>query len=261
MNTRGLLLFDIDGVIRDVEKSYRLAIQETVNHFCGWKPTINSIDQLKSEGIWNNDWHASMQLIKSHYQNNKHLSLIPNMNELIKIFDKFYFGKRQNSDIEQWDGFIQNESLLVNKSFFNEITNQGFQFGFVSGAEQLSARFVLESRLLLDRPPLIAMGDAPEKPDPTGLLRLSRELMGVPLGEGIPKIGYLGDTVADVLTIKNARKEIPSQKFISFAVCPPHLQKKDQVSARLNYEEKLIQAGADEILSSTKEILSKLSAW
>ncbi len=33
MNNIGLILFDIDGVIRDVTNSYRLAIQETVNFF------------------------------------------------------------------------------------------------------------------------------------------------------------------------------------------------------------------------------------
>ena len=43
---RGILLFDIDGVIRDVADSYRLAIQETVNHFCQWHPTIKNIDDL-----------------------------------------------------------------------------------------------------------------------------------------------------------------------------------------------------------------------
>ena len=40
MNNIGLILFDIDGVIRDVTNSYRLAIQETVNFFSGWRPSI-----------------------------------------------------------------------------------------------------------------------------------------------------------------------------------------------------------------------------
>ena len=49
MDLKGLILFDIDGVIRDVSSSYRLAIQETVKKFCSWKPTFKQIDDLKAE--------------------------------------------------------------------------------------------------------------------------------------------------------------------------------------------------------------------
>ena len=52
MNNIGLILFDIDGVIRDVTNSYRMAIQETVSFFCTWKPSIQDIDTIKSEGVW-----------------------------------------------------------------------------------------------------------------------------------------------------------------------------------------------------------------
>ena len=55
MDKIGLILFDIDGVIRDVTNSYRMAIKETVSFFCGWTPSIQDIDSIKSEGCWNND--------------------------------------------------------------------------------------------------------------------------------------------------------------------------------------------------------------
>ena len=59
-NNIGLILFDIDGVIRDVTNSYRLAIQETVHFFSEWRPSIEDIDSIKSEGSWNNDWDLSL---------------------------------------------------------------------------------------------------------------------------------------------------------------------------------------------------------
>jgi HAD superfamily phosphatase len=43
---RALLLFDIDGVIRDVGGSYRRSIVETVNHYSGWRPESAKIDSL-----------------------------------------------------------------------------------------------------------------------------------------------------------------------------------------------------------------------
>ena len=55
MDNIGLILFDIDGVIRSVENSYRLSLKKTVYKFCGWEPSYQDIDNAKNEGIWNND--------------------------------------------------------------------------------------------------------------------------------------------------------------------------------------------------------------
>ena len=51
-----------------------------------------------------------------------------------------------NKDSKYWAGFISNEELLVNKKFF-ELLENGIIWGFVSGAESASAKFVLEKRL------------------------------------------------------------------------------------------------------------------
>jgi HAD superfamily phosphatase len=87
--------------------------------------------------------------------------------------------------------------------FSPSLSSQGWRWGFVSGAEPPSARFVLQERLGLIDPPLIAMGDAPDKPDPTGLIRLAEQLAA---GEHPQRIAYIGDTVADVTTVINARR-------------------------------------------------------
>ena len=41
-------------------------------------------------------------------------------------------------------GYITNEELLVDKKFFDLIQGNGIIWGFVSGAESTSAKFVLE---------------------------------------------------------------------------------------------------------------------
>ncbi len=258
---RGFLLFDIDGVIRDVASSYRLAIQETVNHFCNFKPSFEKIDNLKSEGLWNNDWDTSLEIIKRYKSASPHFVEIPRREKLVEVFTNFYFGGDPNGNNQNWTGFIRNEKLLVNKSFFEKLTSNQFSWGFISGAEPPSARFVLETRLGLKNPPLIAMGEAPEKPDPSGLIKLSTQLAQKSLGSDIPTIAYLGDTVADVLTVKNAQKKIPSQKFLSFAVAPPHLHSKEHIDSRINYEKQLKVAGADRILKSTNEIFDIAMNW
>ncbi len=254
MKSKGLILFDIDGVIRDVGNSYRLAVQKTVSHFCGWEPTPIDIDNLKNEGIWNNDWDLSLELIK-RYIAKKDLKIHePFRNEIINHFEKLYFGCKSSSDYSQWTGFIKNENLLVDKTFFDNLTKIGIKWGFVSGAEPESARFVLENRLKLQTPPLIAMNDAPDKPNPQGLIYLARELSETQLGREALPIAYVGDTIADVKTVLNARKEILNQRFISIAVAPPHLHVKSFINERLQYERNLRNAGADLIINSINDL-------
>ena len=254
MDNIGLVLFDIDGVIRDVTNSYRLAIQETVNFFCGWRPLIEDIDSIKSEGCWNNDWDLSLEMIKRHVKKNNLSFSAPTRKILIECFENFYFGGDPNHDPSEWSGFIKDEKLLVERTLFADLTRQRIGWGFVSGAELPSAKFVLEQRLGLISAPLIAMGDAPEKPDPSGLISLSSKLSQQPLGISNPPIAYIGDTVADVKTVLNARIKIPDQQFISLAISPPHLQLYSNREKRLRYEAKLLNAGADLILQSIKNL-------
>jgi len=278
------LLFDIDGVIRDVGGSYRRAIAETVHHYSGWRPDPGQIDALKAEGCWNNDWEASAELLRRRSLALAQASsdgpaslanpegcaeapasaplLLPPFAELVEVFGGFYFGGDPEGDPALWRGLIGQEPLLVEPCFFRELDAAGILWGFVSGAEPASARYVLQQRLGLDAPPLIAMGDAPDKPDPSGLLRLAEQLLserwGLALGPAAPPVAYLGDTVADVHTVIRARRQRPEQRFFSLAVAPPHLHGPDQGQNRSRYEQQLLAAGADRILASTVAVPSEL---
>ena len=254
MKNIGLILFDIDGVIRSVENSYRLSLKKTVFKFSGWEPSYKDIDCAKNEGIWNNDWDLSLELIKRFIKTENLKLQIPSRDEIVKCFEEFYFGGDPHKDSEYWSGFITNEELLVDKKFFDLLQSNGIVWGFVSGAEPASAKFVLEKRLGLNSPPLISMGDAPDKPNPEGFINLSRKLLGDKLGQSNIPIAYVGDTIADVNTVINARKEIPSQKFISIGIAPPHLHLKSRSQERDSYETNLRKEGADLILSSLHDL-------
>ena len=179
---------------------------------------------------------------------------MPSREEIVRSFEKFYFGGDPNKDSKYWSGFITNEELLVNKKFFDLLQSNGIIWGFVSGAESASAKFVLEKRLGLQSPPLISMGDAPDKPNPKGFINLSKKLLGNKFGASKIPIAYVGDTIADINTVLNARKEIPSQKFISIGIAPPHLHLKSRLKERNSYERNLQNAGADLILNSINDL-------
>ena len=254
MQTIGLILFDIDGVIRDVTNSYRLSVQKTVLKYCNWEPSTYDIDKLKNEGIWNNDWDLTLELIKRFINKNKLSLKPPSRDNIINNFEKLYFGCNPNENYFKWSGFINNEKLLVDKNFFDFLTLNKIKWGFVSGAELPSAKFILENRLSLNNPPLIAMNDAPDKPNPEGFLRLANRLLEQDFGPNCPPVAYVGDTIADIQTIINAKELYPSQRFISIGVIPPHLKTVENVQKQFRYQAKLKDAGADFIISSVIEL-------
>lgn len=236
---RALLLFDIDGVIRDVGGSYRRAIAATVQHYGAPAPSQATIDSLKAEGCWNNDWEASRELLRR-----SGVVPLPPFAAVVEVFNGFYFGGDPDGEPSQWQGFIREEPLLVERDFFAGISAAGLAWGFVSGAEPPSARFVLEDRLGLRAPPLVAMGDAPDKPDPTGLLALATRLEGD--GGPLP-LAYVGDTVADVLTVVRARSADPRRSLRAIGVLPPHRGAEGPAGP---YGDQLRAAGADLVLAS-----------
>ncbi len=265
-------------MIRDVGGSYRRAIVETVHHYSGWRPDPAEIDALKGEGCWNNDWEASLELLRRRQVATASAGEaraatrvdpssrwpLPAYDALVEVFGGFYFGGDPEGDPALWRGFIGSEPLLVGPALFTDLNDAGIAWGFVSGSEPPSVRYVLQQRLGLVEPPVIAMGDAPDKPDPTGFLRLAEALMaerwGLPPGADAPPVAYLGDTVADVQTVQRARQAMPGQPFLSLAVAPPHLHGPDQLESRRRYEQRLLEAGADRILPQTNAVLPSLLA-
>ena len=109
-----IVIFDIDGVIRDVSNSYRRAISDTVEHFTdgGWRPIMEDLDNLKSEGIWNNDWRASEELAYRYFE-----SRGKSREEIDLDYDAivdFFQGRYRGENPEAFDGYITTEPLFAN---------------------------------------------------------------------------------------------------------------------------------------------------
>lgn len=252
---KAIVVFDIDGVVRDVGGSYRRAISDTVEHFTqgGFRPTSTDIDVLKSEGIWNNDWDASQELIYRYFegQGRSRTDLNLEYKDLVAFFQVCYRGLE--SQPSQWTGYICDEPLLVNRAYFESLTQSDIGWGFFSGAMRDEARYVLEGKLGLVSPVLVAMEDAPGKPDPTGLFSVVEELEK--RDRDIPVI-YVGDTVADIYTVEKAKTLQPSRQWIGVGVLPPHVQ--DNQSYRDRYRKNLELAGAQIVLSNMEELTPTL---
>ena len=246
---KAIIIFDIDGVIRDVGNSYRRAIADTVEEFTGgaWRPTMEDLDNLKSEGIWNNDWKASQELVYRYFEamNKSREEVALSYDRIVEFFQKRYRGKHP----ELFDGYIANEPLLVSPGYFEQLNDNQIAYGFFSGATKGSANFVLKQRLQLADPVLVAMEDAPSKPDPTGMFATVSQLETSP--SNVP-VFYLGDTVADMYTVVKAKELKPERNWIAVGILPPHVQSSQTRQA--NYAQKLLAAGAEIVLSNVEKL-------
>ncbi|WP_414548383.1 TIGR01548 family HAD-type hydrolase [Anabaena sp. CCY 0017] len=245
-----IVIFDIDGVVRDVGNSYRRALADTVEHFTNtaYRPTPGDIDQLKSEGLWNNDWEASQEFIYRHFE-----SLGQTRQQLqldYKTIVAFFQSRYRGTDPDNWNGYICDEPLLLQPSYLEKLTESGIYWGFFSGATRGSATYVLHKRLGLQSPVLIAMEDAPGKPDPSGLFATIR-LLETEINNNSAII-YVGDTVADMYTVRKAREMNPHRNLIGVGILPPHVQ--DTAAHSDVYTQTLLAAGAAIVLSNVQEL-------
>lgn len=251
MMKTAIVVFDIDGVIRDVGGSYRRAIADTVEQFTNgaYRPSLTDIDALKSEGIWNNDWEASQELVYRYFeaQGKTRTDISLNYQQLIDFFQSRYRGL----DPEQWTGYICSEPLLCTPNYFQNLTENQMLWGFFSGAMRDEALYVLQGKLNLTSLVLRAMEDVPGKPDPTGLFEVIAELE--PEENQQTPVLYIGDTVADLYTVTQAKQLQPDRIWVGVGVLPPHIQQAD-LERRQGYQQNLEKAGATIVLNQLEEL-------
>ena len=249
---KAILVFDIDGVVRDVSGSYRRAIADAVEHYTegAFRPSAIDIDSLKSEGVWNNDWQASFELVCRYFEGigRSRTELALNYDELVTFFQTRYRGP----DDRNWTGYICDEPLLLSPAYFESLTAGGIAWGFFSGAMRAEAAYVLEGKLGLQSPVLVAMEDAPGKPDPTGLFGAIEQLETLRgLAKNLPVI-YAGDTVADIYTVVKARQQQPDRVWLGIGILPPHVL--NDVARCEAYAAGLKNAGAIEVFRNVEEL-------
>jgi len=243
-------VFDIDGVIRDVSGSYRRALADTVEYFTNsaYRPSHEEIDELKAEGIWNNDWEASQEMIRRYFHGLGKVSKL-DYDEIVAFFQARYRGVESD-----WsDGYISTEPLIATTEYFQSLSKVGIGWGFFSGATRASASYVLQRLQVVD-PVLVAMEDAAGKPDPTGLL-LAVNQIDSKQEKSANVVVYVGDTVADMLTVIRAREFAPSYQYIAVGVIPPHVTE----DLRDRYAALLKENGADLVLNSVLDLTPQLN--
>ena len=92
-----IIVFDVDGVLVEVSESYRQSIVETVAHFTGKRIELDSIQDYKNQGGWNNDWALSQKIASD-------LGVAVPFDQVVQKFNELFLGRNGDGLIlrEQW---------------------------------------------------------------------------------------------------------------------------------------------------------------
>tara|TARA_Y100000310_G_scaffold206563_1_gene206976 strand:- start:8019 stop:9650 length:1632 start_codon:yes stop_codon:yes gene_type:complete len=179
-----LLIFDLDGVLVDVSKSYSVAIMKTVEFFTGSSIDYEDIQNYKVKIGFNNDWDITEDIIKSKGK-------VVKKEVIVQKFQSYYIG-------DAFDGLIRNEKWLLDKGILDTLS-QKYTLAIVTGRPRNEAEYVLRNNKVLEYfSEIITLDDvSADKPCPEGIMIVMNRLSAV-------NAVYFGDTKNDELAARRA---------------------------------------------------------
>ncbi len=207
------LFFDIDGVLVDVSRSYRRAIEETVGHFTGRQIVPGTVQRYKNQGGFNDDWKLTHAIITDTSMN------VP-LSRVIDEFQRRYRGAH-------WDGFIAEEPALIRTRVLDKLASRGAVMGVITGRPEAEAEWTLDRFGWKRYFPLVVAKEKQEgreKPHPFPLQHALAILAAVGRRTRPEEALYIGDSVDDMEAARAAG-------FYALGVVPPYVER--EAHARL----------------------------
>lgn len=175
LKVKPTIAFDMDGVLIDASKSYRVSIQKTFNQLTGKEVSAEEISAVKKLGGLNNDWDLTEFLLKKYgYEFDK--------DEIIDIFQSYY------------QKLAETEEPLVSCEFFDKLSKD-YNLAIFTGRVKEEAFYTLDKHGFTKYfYPIITMKEVGldrQKPDCLGIKLIKEKIIA-------DKIYYLGDTVDDM---------------------------------------------------------------
>ncbi|MDA0934989.1 MAG: TIGR01548 family HAD-type hydrolase [Planctomycetota bacterium] len=218
------MLFDVDGVLADVSKSYREAIRATAAGF-GVVVTKEDIRALKAEGNANNDWELTRRAMERRGVD------IP-IETVTARFEEIYQGT------DRVPGLRAHETCCVDMSKLTALAGS-IPIGIVTGRPRAdAARFLEQHGLTEVCAARVCMEDAPLKPRPDPVLRALEQIPA-------RSAWFFGDTPDDIVAARAAG-------VVPVGVVAPG---EDADAARRT----LMDAGAARVLTSLSRLPSERS--
>ncbi len=146
------LLFDMDGVLADVRRSYREAIVRTCASF-GVEAGHELISAVKAAGSANDDWAVTHRVLSG-------AGVEASLADVTARFEEVYQGT------EDAPGLRRHETLIPSRDLLEELA-RSFKLGIVTGRPRFDAeRFLREHGVRGCFSAVVCREDGPLKPDP-----------------------------------------------------------------------------------------------
>jgi HAD superfamily hydrolase (TIGR01548 family) len=289
MNAEAVVL-DIDGVLVDVADSYRRAIVESIERVYSATLPQGSVQEFKNAGGFNNDWEltdaAALYVLARREELDRAIeeftdriaargggldaaeavveaSLAPDAAERVRenwdrnrlraVFQQLYLGSELYRKFESAEpdfesrGFVHDEPVIADSGTIRALI-ETFPVGVLTGRPAAEADIAL-SRVGLSIPPdhRFTMDDWAEgKPHPQALMALAERFES-------EKTVFVGDTLDDVRTARNAAEADPDREYRAVGVLTGGLTGVEGAA-------KFGAAGVDAVLDSVNDLPTLLDS-
>jgi HAD superfamily phosphatase len=223
-----VFIFDVDGVIIDVSKTYHVAIKKTVEHYLGKKIDLNEVKKYKFDWGINNDYYVSYAII-AHKKFNVPYGDIKKLSkecqnavaECIKEKYRIPLSVEEVTQtfIDYFEQIKDQEVLLIEPFVFEWLKRKKYKLGVLTGRPETDVVYSFKKFNLLDKFDVIVHDDTLEdislkKPNPYAL-KYTLDLLEA--NEKDDKY-YIGDTVADKL-MAEGYKEKYNDRNLTYIHC------------------------------------------
>ncbi len=174
-----ILAFDMDGVLIDTSQSYDQCIIQTVSVLADQVVTEQDIENIRSQGGFNNDWVLAAELIKQH-------GIEVSYQHVVDTFQQLYLGNASNPGLS-----AQEQDLLLSPLKEQLFSDTGIATAIVTGRPRAEAELGV-AQLNIAPDFIISADDVKQqKPDPEGL-------RAVLSAAQVKRAWFCGDTVDDM---------------------------------------------------------------
>jgi HAD superfamily hydrolase (TIGR01548 family) len=180
-----ILIFDVDGVLVDVQGTYWRSALETVRYLSGKRVTYAQLHQWKNKPGYNDDWRMTADWVTSLGRPTTYL-------EARAAFERFYWGSNGKP------GNVRNEKFLVTPGQVERWARR-FELDLFTGRTRQEFSYTFERWAPAAHFRTVVTTDDVEKgkPHPEGLLKI--------LGQRDASTAlYVGDNIDDALAARDA---------------------------------------------------------
>ena len=217
------LLFDLDGVIADVEDSYRRCVLETAGSF-GVEVDRDELATMVLAGDANNDWVLTQRILASR-------GVDVSLDEVTEAYQRVYLGTSASP------GLRESESLLVPRDVLSRLADR-LPLAIVTGRPREEAAWFLDKEGLTGLfPVVVCMEDGPLKPDPAPVRSAAQRM-------SVKRAWMVGDTPDDIRAAAGAGT-------VPIGIVAPGPDPDASAAA-------LIEAGAATVLDAIEDLLELL---